>query len=31
VGQERKPFIEAFGEHVLPQLDVTVPGPAVAG
>ena len=25
VGKEQEPFIEAFGEHVLPQLDVTWP------
>jgi probable non-F420 flavinoid oxidoreductase len=30
VGQEQHGFIDAFGEHVLPQLGVTVPGPAVA-
>ncbi len=30
VGQEQHGFIDAFGEHVLPQLGVTAPGPAVA-
>ncbi|MQA35360.1 LLM class F420-dependent oxidoreductase, partial [Modestobacter roseus] len=30
VGQEQLPFLDAFGEHVLPQLDVTAPAPAVA-
>jgi probable non-F420 flavinoid oxidoreductase len=30
VGQEQRGFIDAFGEHVLPQLDVTSPAPAVA-
>ena len=30
VGQEQRPFLDAFGEHVLPQLDVTAPAPAVA-
>jgi probable non-F420 flavinoid oxidoreductase len=30
VGQEQRGFIDAFGEHVLPQLDVEKPGPAVA-
>jgi probable non-F420 flavinoid oxidoreductase len=30
VGKEQKPFLDAFGEHVLPQLDVTRPAPAVA-
>jgi probable non-F420 flavinoid oxidoreductase len=30
VGQEQRRFLDAFGEHVLPQLGVTVPGPAVA-
>jgi hypothetical protein len=30
VGQEQRGFLDAFGEHVLPQLDVTAPGPAVA-
>ena len=24
-------FIDAFGEHVLPQLDPTAPGPATTG
>ncbi len=30
VGQEQRGFLDAFGEHVLPQLDVDRPGPAVA-
>src|ERR687889_1471825 len=30
VGKEQLPFLDAFGEHVLPQLDVTRPAPAVA-
>jgi probable non-F420 flavinoid oxidoreductase len=30
VGKEQRPFLDAFGEHVLPQLDVTRPAPAVA-
>jgi probable non-F420 flavinoid oxidoreductase len=30
VGQEQRPFLDAFGEHVLPQLDVEKPAPAVA-
>jgi probable non-F420 flavinoid oxidoreductase len=30
VGQEQRAFLDAFGEHVLPQLDVTRPEPAVA-
>jgi alkanesulfonate monooxygenase SsuD/methylene tetrahydromethanopterin reductase-like flavin-dependent oxidoreductase (luciferase family) len=30
VGQEQRGFLDAFGEHVLPQLGVTVPEPAVA-
>jgi probable non-F420 flavinoid oxidoreductase len=30
VGKEQTAFIDAFGEHVLPQLDVRAPGPAVA-
>ena len=30
VGQEQRAFLDAFGEHVLPQLDVTAPAPAVA-
>jgi hypothetical protein len=30
VGQEQTAFLDAFGEHVLPQLDVTAPAPAVA-
>ncbi|HLM04274.1 MAG TPA: TIGR03885 family FMN-dependent LLM class oxidoreductase [Blastococcus sp.] len=30
VGQEQRGFLDAFGEHVLPQLDVRAPGPAVA-
>jgi hypothetical protein len=25
VGQEQRGFLDAFGEHVLPQLDVAVP------
>ena len=29
VGQTQTPFLDAFGEHVLPQLDVTAPGLAV--
>ncbi|WP_336922621.1 TIGR03885 family FMN-dependent LLM class oxidoreductase [Aquipuribacter sp. SD81] len=27
VGQEQDAFVDAYGEHVLPQLDVTVPPP----
>jgi hypothetical protein len=30
VGQEQRPFLDAFGEHVLPQLGVTAAEPAVA-
>lgn len=30
VGKEQRPFLDAFGEHVLPQLGVTVPGPVEA-
>jgi hypothetical protein len=30
VGQEQRPFLDAFGEHVLPQLDVTKPEPVAA-
>jgi probable non-F420 flavinoid oxidoreductase len=30
VGQEQRGFLDAFGEHVLPQLDVAVPAAAVA-
>ena len=30
VGQEQRGFLDAFGEHVLPQLSVTAPPPAVA-
>ena len=30
VGKEQRGFLDAFGEHVLPQLDVDVPAPAVA-
>src|ERR671916_620493 len=30
VGKDQRPFLDAFGEHVLPQLDVTRPAPAVA-
>src|SRR5215218_7167876 len=30
VGQEQRAFLDAFGEHVLPQLDVETPAPAVA-
>src|SRR5215204_5785472 len=30
VGQEQGGFLDAFGEHVLSQLDVEKPGPAVA-
>jgi probable non-F420 flavinoid oxidoreductase len=30
VGKEQRTFLDAFGEHVLPQLGVTAPGPAVA-
>src|SRR5688572_29358745 len=30
VGQHQRGFLDAFGEHVLPQLDVVAPGPAVA-
>ena len=30
VGQEQRGFLDAFGEHVLPQLDVVAPGPVEA-
>jgi probable non-F420 flavinoid oxidoreductase len=30
VGQDQHAFIDAFGDHVLPQLDVSTPAPAVA-
>ena len=30
VGVEQRGFLDAFGEHVLPQLGVVVPEPAVA-
>ena len=30
VGVEQRGFLDAFGEHVLPQLDVEKPDPAVA-
>jgi probable non-F420 flavinoid oxidoreductase len=30
VGQEQRGFLDAFGEHVLPQLGVSAPEPAVA-
>ncbi|MEW5808860.1 MAG: TIGR03885 family FMN-dependent LLM class oxidoreductase [Actinomycetota bacterium] len=30
VGQHQAPFVEAFGEHVLPQLSPTAPRPATA-
>ncbi len=30
VGTEQRGFLDAFGEHVLPQLDVRQPAPAVA-
>ena len=30
VGTEQRGFLDAFGEHVLPQLDVREPAPAVA-
>ncbi len=30
VGKEQRPFLDAFGERVLPQLGVTRPEPAVA-
>jgi probable non-F420 flavinoid oxidoreductase len=30
VGQEQRGFLDAFGEHVLPQLGVQAPAPAVA-
>ena len=30
VGQEQRPFLDAFGEAVLPELDVTAPAPRVA-
>ncbi len=30
VGKEQRPFLDAFGEHVLPQLGVTAPAPSVA-
>jgi hypothetical protein len=30
VGQEQRGFLDAFGEHVLPQLDIEQPAPAVA-
>ena len=29
VGKEQRPFLDAFGKHVLPQLGVTRPEPAV--
>jgi G6PDH family F420-dependent oxidoreductase len=30
VGQEQRGFLDAFGEHVLPQVGVTAPEPAIA-
>jgi probable non-F420 flavinoid oxidoreductase len=30
VGSEQRGFLDAFGEHVLPQLGVTAPAPALA-
>jgi probable non-F420 flavinoid oxidoreductase len=30
VGKEQRGFLDAFGEHVLPQLAITAPEPAVA-
>ena len=30
VGKEQRPFLDAFGEHVLPQLGVTAPAPVAA-
>ena len=30
VGKEQRPFLDAFGEHVLPQLGVETPGPVAA-
>ena len=30
VGKEQRPFLDAFGEHVLPQLGVSAPGPVAA-
>jgi probable non-F420 flavinoid oxidoreductase len=30
VGKEQRGFLDAFGAHVLPQLEVSAPGPAVA-
>ena len=30
VGQEQRGFLDAFGERVLPQLDVVAPGPVEA-
>ena len=30
VGKEQRGFLDAFGEHVLPQLDVSAPAPTVA-
>src|SRR3954447_27020707 len=30
VGIEQRGFLDAFGEHVLPQLDVDTPAPAIA-
>jgi alkanesulfonate monooxygenase SsuD/methylene tetrahydromethanopterin reductase-like flavin-dependent oxidoreductase (luciferase family) len=30
VGTEQRGFLDAFGEHVLPQLGVTAPAPSVA-
>jgi alkanesulfonate monooxygenase SsuD/methylene tetrahydromethanopterin reductase-like flavin-dependent oxidoreductase (luciferase family) len=30
VGTEQRGFLDAFGEHVLPQLDVRLPDAAVA-
>ena len=29
VGVEQRGFLDAFGEHVLPQFDVDAPRPAV--
>src|SRR5829696_8575607 len=30
VGEDQRSFLDAFGEHVLPQLGVTAPEPAIA-
>ncbi len=31
VGQDQQRFVDAFGEHVLPQLEPTAPAPATTG